>query len=125
MHKWQPCKAVRRLSHIIHATSLFVFLCATAHAQQWLSIGHFGENEEFIDIDSIRMEGGLLRFWSKTVYAKPKQYPADRAVFQVAITSYAVNCLTRALGVTASSSYTLQGDLVKTFDYEPDRKSVV
>jgi S1-C subfamily serine protease len=103
----------------ISGGALLVFLFAPAYAQRWMTLGQVGDSEEFIDANSIRSEGVFVRYWTKSVYAAPKRYPASGEVFQVVVSSFAVNCTARTFAITSSTSYTAQGDLVKTFDYNP------
>ena len=115
---WLPWRAVRCLSHAIRAATFWVFLFGSPYAQQWMTLGQIGDSEEFIDASSLRSEGAFVRYWRKSVYTDPKRLPSGEA-FQVVVSSHTVNCTAGTFAVTSTTSYTAQGDVVKSFDYDP------
>jgi len=89
----------------------------TADAQEWTSYRQYKDREVFIDMGSIKTEGSFVKYRTKVVHATPQQRRDH--VFQVQVQSLAVDCLAKKHAYYSITNYTLQGDVVKTFDYDP------
>jgi hypothetical protein len=59
--------------------------CGAASAEEWLSVGKIenGNRETFVDISSLRIDGGIRRGSSKVVFASHAQAGTRRILEQV------------------------------------------
>jgi hypothetical protein len=96
---------------------LFLFCGNRALATQWVLHRTYEAKEvkevcvrEYFDLDSIRQENGLIRFWQKAVFHSCKgigSIDEDTGAEAGATTSFAVDCIQRKMAITTTRSYAL------------------
>jgi hypothetical protein len=102
-----------------HVVTVMIVLSGIARAQNWVRLDKHPDTELFIDMSSIRMEGDFVTYWTKSVHATSQQVGGNGAFYQIGVDSWAVNCLAHTIALTSTSAYTLKGDRVNVFSYNP------
>lgn len=97
----------------IGLTSVMVVCASTTFASEWVTLASTQREAWFIDRQSIRVDGALHQFWSKTVYGAPYPYLQGQHL-GYAIMHWAVNCENRTVATGSMKAYSTDGTVISS-----------
>ena len=92
-------------------------------AENWVRMGSFtygptgASSQMYIDMDSVKREGGFVRFSGKQIFSTEQTQPDGTSVIRLVSTTF-INCLERTYAIVVQEGYDRRGN--KTLDWVDD-----